>query len=170
VTTQAEAVEILARGHRDVLALLAGIPDGDLEVPSTIGGGNWSAKDLLGHITTWEETALATTDGWRRGERPSIEDTFLADGVDGFNAAAVSRKAADPLDGIRRRFDEVHAELAASIRATTDEEWAAPAFWPGAQPMSFGETLGGILGAPDGPFDHVSAHEADLRDFAEARR
>jgi hypothetical protein len=36
---------------------------------ATITGGYWSAKDLVGHLTSWEEHALGALAAWRRGER-----------------------------------------------------------------------------------------------------
>ena len=86
-----EATDTLARGHREVHALLAGISLEELDEPATIGGGEWSAKDLVGHITTWEEVALATVEEWRAGEDPAILETLAADGTDELNADEVAR-------------------------------------------------------------------------------
>jgi hypothetical protein len=170
MTTRAEALEVLAGGHGEVRRLLDGIPDAALVAPATIGGGDWSAKDLLGHLTTWEEIALATVDEWRRGQRPSIVDTFAVDGTDDLNAREVERKAAASLEDLRRRFGEVHEQIEASIAEMSDDEWSQPAFWQSEQDLTLGSALGGILGTTGLPFGHVAAHERDLRAFADAQR
>jgi hypothetical protein len=169
MTTRAEALETLAGGHDEVHRLLEGIPDATLVAPATIGGGEWSAKDLLGHLTTWEEIALVTMDEWRRSERPSIMDTFAVDGTDDLNAREVQRKAPTSLDDVRRRFREVHEQVVASIAEMSDDEWSQPAFWQSDRDLTLGSALGGILGTTGLPFGHVTAHEPDLRAFADAQ-
>ncbi len=81
IPTRDEAIRTLDEGHRGVRDLMALLSDDDLVEPATIGGGDWSAKDLLGHLTTWEEIALASLDEWRRGERPGIEDVFAIEAM-----------------------------------------------------------------------------------------
>jgi hypothetical protein len=168
--TRAEALETLAGGHREVRGLLVGIADEELIAPDTIGGGEWSAKDLLGHLTTWEEIALDTVGEWRRGRRPSIEDTLAVGGTDDLNAKEIARKAPMSLEEVRRRFEDVHEQLEAAIAEMSDDEWAQPAFWEGAADTTLASSLGGILGTTGLPFGHVSAHERDLRAFSQERR
>jgi hypothetical protein len=170
MTTRADAAEILARGYREVGVQLEGISDDDLMAPATIGGGDWSAKDLLGHLTTWEDIALATIDAWRRGERPAIDGTLAAGGTDDLNVREVERKAPISLEEIRLASRDVHERLMAALVGLSDEEWARPPSWDEPRAEMLGAALGGILGATGVPFGHVSAHEADLRAFAEARR
>jgi hypothetical protein len=170
MTTRQEASAILARGDRLVHELLDGLPEDTLVESATIGGGDWSAKDLVGHLTLWEEEALTTIEECRRGERPSIDAVFTDDGTDELNDREVERRAGTPLDEVRARAADVHERLLAELAAMTDQEWAQPPAWEGSPHGSLGEVLGGILGAPEQPFGHTFAHEADLRAFAAARR
>lgn len=163
-----EALEVIARYHRDVRSLLAGISLEDLEEPATIGGGEWSAKDLVGHLTTWEEIALTSAEEWRRGERPVIEDTFARAGGDALNADEVARKSVLPAPELLQRFDEVHEQLAATLGGITAQEWAQPAAYADHEAgTTLGSLLGRILGSERGPFHHVAAHQADLRAFSQ---
>ena len=167
--TPAEAVDTVARGHREVHALLAGISSEELEEPATIGGGEWSAKDLVGHVTTWEEIALATVEEWRAGEDPSILATFEADGTDELNADEVAQRSATPLQEQMTRFDEVHRRLIAVLQSFDGDEWERMARDERAPDRTIGSLLGGVLGTDGAPFDHISAHLRDLRAFAGAR-
>ena len=167
--TPAEAVETLARGHRDVHVLLAGISLEELEEPATIGGGEWSATDLIGHVTTWEEIALATVEEWRAGEGLAILRTFAADGTDELNADEVARKSETPLREQLARFDEIHDRLAAVLHSFDDGEWERAARDERQPDRSIGALLGGVLGTDGAPFDHISAHLRDLRAFAAPR-
>ncbi|MBA3691149.1 MAG: DinB family protein [Actinobacteria bacterium] len=162
-----EAIEIIARGHRHMLSLLAGISMDELEEPAAIGGGEWSAKDLVGHLTTWEEIAIASIEEWRRGERPVIEDTFAGAGGDALNADEVARKSVLSMQEILRRSDEVHRGLAAMLGGITAEEWAQAAAYAPEAETTLGSLVGGILGSDAGPFQHFRAHQRDLRAFWE---
>jgi hypothetical protein len=163
-----EALATLARGHSDVHSLLAGVSVEELEEPATIGGGEWSAKDLVGHLTTWEEIALISLEEWRRGERPAIEDTFAGSGGDALNADEVARKSVVLAPEILRQFDEVHRRLLATLRGITAEEWAQPAAYPDRDAQTtLGSLLGGVLGSETGPFQHFLDHRRDLRAFSE---
>jgi hypothetical protein len=140
----------------------------ELEEPATIGGGEWSAKDLVGHLTTWEEIALTSLEEWRGGERPAIEDTFALAGTDGLNADEVARKSVASAPELLRQFDEVHQRLAETLRGITVEEWAQRAAYAEEEAeTTLGSLLGGILGSEAGPFQHFSAHQRDLRVFSE---
>jgi DinB superfamily len=166
--TPDEALETLARCHRDVRSLLAGISVEELEEPATIGGGEWSAKDLVGHLTTWEEIALTSLEEWRRGERPAIEDTFALAGTDALNADEVARKSLASAPELLKRFDEVHQALAETFRGITPEEWAQRAAYAEEKAeTTLASLLGGILGSEAGPFQHFLAHQRDLRAFSE---
>ena len=165
-----EAVATLDRGHHEVHQLLAGIPVDDLEEPATIGGGEWSAKDLVGHLTAWEEIALVTIDEWRAGERPRIEDTFAAKAGDELNADEVARRSDRSAGELLRSFDAVHADLSAALLGIAPDEWDGRATYDvdGGE-RTLGSLLGGVLGSDAGPFEHFLAHQGDLRAFS-ARR
>ena len=166
-----EALAAIERAHREVHALLAGISLDELEEPATIGGGEWSAKDLVGHLTTWEEIALTSIDEWRAGERPQIEETFAADATDERNADEVARRSVEPAAELLSRFDEVHAQLCDRLRGITPREWEQPATYehPSGRERTLGALLGGILGSESGPFEHFLAHQRDLRAFSGPR-
>lgn len=168
-----EAVSILEEGNARIEELLAGVPEAELTREATIGGGEWSGKDLIGHLTTWEEFALRTLAEWRRGEVPWVETEhgpFHGPGneaVDAINAAAVEEKRRLSLDEVRRMSRETHHTLVAEITALSDDEWRAKAFYPteGGRRNRLVTLLGAVLGAPKGPFGHAFAHIPDVEAF-----
>jgi hypothetical protein len=165
-----EAVAVIAGSHREVHALLAGISLDELEEPATIGGGEWSAKDLVGHLTTWEEVALATIDQWRAGQRPAIEDTFAARGGDVLNADEVARKSTGTPEDLLRAFDEVHGRLCERLLGISSAEWTRPGPYEiEGRPRTLGSLIGGVLGSESGEFQHFAAHRSDLRAFSAPR-
>jgi uncharacterized protein (TIGR03083 family) len=161
--TQAEAIRILAEEHGTVAELIARLRPHDFTRPATIGGGDWSAKDLLGHLTSWEEHALVALAAWRRGEPAPIQRALRTPGLNATNAEAVEADRKRSPQEVRTRFDEVHARLVDEIRAMTSAKWEAPPR-PRSR-RSLGVVLGGIVGSPAGEFAHASAHLPDLRAF-----
>ncbi len=169
-----EAVSILEEGNARVEELLGGLPEADLTREATIGGGEWSAKDLIGHLATWEELALRSLEEWRRGEIPWVEQEdgpFGGSGtvaIDSLNARTVEEKRRLSLDEVRRDAQDIHQRLMTEITALSDEEWRAKAFYPteGGRRNRLVTLLGAVLGAPKGPFAHAFAHIPDLEAFA----
>ena len=176
--TRQEAISVLNEGHAELHRLLDGIPEEDLTRLGAIGGGEWSAKDLIGHIATWEEFALRSLEEWRRGELPWIESDdgpFSGPGnehVDAINARAVEEKRPLSLDEIRERGEETHRKLVAEIEGLSDEDWRAKAPYPaeGGRRNRLVTLLGAILGAPKRPFGHAFAHLPDAESFAASVR
>jgi len=90
----------------------AGLPDARLMEPGVVG--DWSVKDILAHVTTWEEEALQHLPMIIAGGRPPLYVTF--GGIDAFNAHMAEQKREITLSDIRRRLDETHGRLLDFIR------------------------------------------------------
>jgi hypothetical protein len=163
--TRDEAIRILEEGRAEIDVLLARAPKADLERPG-IGGGEWSPKDLVGHLESWEEHALEALDAWERGERAPIDRLIGSRGVNGVNADDIARKSGLTYSEVRRRADATHARIVAAIQAMPDERWRTPATARARKPL--GVRLGEVEGGPRGLFMHAHAHVEDLAAFVEA--
>lgn len=147
--------------------LLDGIPEEAMTRPGTIGGGDWSAKDLIGHIAAWEEIAIEALGEWRSGRKPWIEDVFDKKGVDEINARDHQRKARMGLSEVRSSAEATLRSLVGEIRGMTDEEWRQKTFYETDRRKNLGRLLGSILGAPRYPFGHIQGgHMRDVEAFA----
>jgi hypothetical protein len=91
----------------------AGLPDARLTEPGVVG--DWSVKDILAHVTTWEEEALQHLPVIIAGGRPPRYVTF--GGIDAFNAHMAEQKREITLSDIRRHLDETHSRLLDFIRS-----------------------------------------------------
>jgi hypothetical protein len=160
--TREQALATLADGQARMASLFGQLSDEQFARRGTIGGGEWSAKDLLGHIAFWEELALETIAAWRRGEKPRIEETFTGGGVDALNAWNEERKASWSAKEVRSEAKETHSRLVAEIEAMSDQEWQSKAPYQTERRSRLVTELGSVLGAPKRPFGHAFAHLADL--------
>jgi Mycothiol maleylpyruvate isomerase N-terminal domain len=170
VTTRDEAIRLLEEQHAEVARLFAELEPAAFERRGTIGGGEWSAKDLAAHLGAWEEFSLEVLEAFGRGERPAIEDEFGREGaVDRLNAREERRFLATPSDEVLARFEDLHGRIVGEIGSMSDDGWAA-AYPFDPDDATIGDRVGGLLGSAEGRFLHASAHLPDLRAYVEATR
>jgi hypothetical protein len=161
--TRAQAIAIIEEGH-DALDRLLDDMDPSTLIRPGLGGGDWSPKDLIGHIASWEEHASEALDSWDRNQPAQVNRDLRALGTDDVNARAVAAWALLDLTEVRSRADASHSRLVRRIDQIGDERWSLPPTPRGRRPMS--ERLGSILGGPGGDFRHADAHLPDLEEFA----
>jgi hypothetical protein len=161
--TRDDAIAILQDGHRALRRLADRLSPADLDRPGTIGGGDWSAKMLLGHLTAWEEHALEALDAWRAGRGAVIQRALRERGLSAVNAASAKADRGRSVDEVRARSGEIHDRLIRALRQIPEAGWAAPPTRRARR--SLGDAVGSILGGPDGPFAHASAHLPDLERY-----
>ena len=96
----------------------AGLSETDLLEPGVTG--TWSVRDIIAHVTTWEEEALehlpAVLEG-RRLPRYSTRDG----GLDTFNALMTAKKAGLPLAEVFRQ-EEVHRRVVEAIERAPEDQ------------------------------------------------
>jgi DinB family protein len=168
IVTRDQAVEVLEAGRRALDLLIAGLDDAAMTQPATIGGGDWSAKDLLGHLAFWEELAVDLVAARRAGRPPALDEISAAGdaGVDRANAANEAATAGQSLELVRARAAAAHASLLQLIRTLGDAAWHSASTDPNARYPTLGERLGAILGGEvQGPFGHTFDHLPDLRAY-----
>lgn len=159
VPSRRAALRLIVEGRARTSDLIDRLPQ-DLLTRPGLGGGEWSPKDLIGHLASWEEYALDALASWERGERAPIDDLQFTVGTNRINRQNVERKASWSVARVRREAQRTHAELLETIERLTDARWRDPATPRGRKPL--GVRLGGILGGPAGPFRHDEAHRASL--------
>ncbi|MGZ4104026.1 MAG: DinB family protein [Actinomycetota bacterium] len=162
-----EALATLEEGHRLLEALFARLDDEQFVAPKTIGGGDWSAKDLLGHIAFWEELALEALADLRAGATPRIEAIFAraAEGIDEINAGNQQRTAMRSLEEAKARAAAAREALVTAIGSMSDDEWGSKVPYETERRETTAALLASILGAPKRPFGHAFAHIPDLEAY-----
>jgi hypothetical protein len=96
----------------------AGMPDAQMMEPGVMG--EWSIKDILAHVSIWEEEALTHLPVVIAGGTPPRYATY--GGIDAFNARMVEQRRSLSLSDVRRQLDDTHRRLIAFIqRAPADQ-------------------------------------------------
>ena len=163
MTTRNEAIDILDAGHARISRLLKQIPQHWL-ARAGVGGGEWSPKDLLGHLCFWEERVLEALGAWDAGERAPIDRDIYSTSINAINAEGVRLRSRHTFARVRRDWDNVHGDLIRTIRTMPDARWENPATPRGRK--SLGHRVGQLLVGKE-PFAHEEAHANDLQRFVE---
>jgi hypothetical protein len=75
--------------------------------------GDWSVRDILAHVTTWEEEALKFL--------PLIVAVTYG-GIDAFNARMTTAKSELSLSSVLRLMDDTHRRVIALIQAAPEDQ------------------------------------------------
>lgn len=168
--TRAGALATLEEGQARLDELAGRLSEDEVIRPRTIGGGDWSAKDLVAHVAFWEEVALAVLEAWRRGEGLSLAEAFAPGGTDGMNGWNQERKSLWSWDRVRGEARQTHGRLMDEIERLTEAEWRSSMPMTATRRVRLGTRLGGVLGAPRRPFGHAFAHIPDLEAYVASFR
>jgi hypothetical protein len=101
-------------------ASYAGLPDAQLTEPGVTG--DWSVKDILAHVTTWEEEALKHLPLIAKGGRPPRYSVTYG-GIDAFNAQIMAPKRSLLLAEVLQQLDETHRRLIDYIQSAPEEQF-----------------------------------------------
>jgi hypothetical protein len=96
----------------------AGLPDALLLEPGPAGA--WSVKDVLAHVSAWEEEALTHLPVIAAGGTPPRY--AATGGIDAFNARTAERRRDLSLADVRRLLADSHRRLLELVRQTPDDQ------------------------------------------------
>ncbi len=91
----------------------------------------WRMKEVLDHITGWDDAIIASIRSFLAGEPPA---TPASRGIDVYNAGTVSSREAIPYEVTQREWEASRAVLLGLIQTLTEEQLHARFVFPwGAQ-------------------------------------
>ena len=86
----------------------AGLSESEILEPGVTKA--WSVRDIIAHVTTWEEEALKHLPAVLDGRRPPRYSVTYG-GIDAFNALMTMKKAGLSLVEVYRQQEEVHRQI-----------------------------------------------------------
>ena len=84
--------------------------------------GSWSVKDIIAHVTWWEEEALKHLPLIVKGGTPVRYSTEYG-GIDAFNAQMTELKRGLSMPDVLRQMDETHRRLVAYVQSAPEEQF-----------------------------------------------
>ena len=97
----------------------AGLSAEQLVEPGVMG--DWSVKDILAHVTTWEQESLKYLPLIIQGGSPPRYSVKYG-GIDAFNAQMREQKRGLSLSDVLRQLDETHRRLIDYVQSAPEEQ------------------------------------------------
>jgi DinB superfamily len=110
----------LGKAWREFQNSHAGLSEAELLEPGVTGC--WSVRDILAHVTTWEEEALAHLPLVLSGGTPPRYSVTYG-GIDAFNARMTEAKRGLSLEEVTRRMHEVHGKLLGFLAGVPEDQF-----------------------------------------------
>ena len=117
-----QILERLEHAWADFEASYAGLTDEQLMIPNVTGA--WSVRDIIAHVTWWDEEALKHLPVVLEGGRPErYSDKY--GGIDDFNAIMTVKRSHLTLAEVLQQHAEVHAKLVEYVREAPPDLFAS---------------------------------------------
>jgi uncharacterized damage-inducible protein DinB len=148
----------LTEARNELLRLVRSLPPERLETPGAVG--DWSVKDVIGHIASWEDRLLTLAQTVLNGHAPQIEWIKDDEALQAWNHKQYLRKRAWPWDETIRDLALMREEVLWNIG------WTAPEQLFQQHTLDTGSVSpAGLL---EGIVEHDQEHVAQLRAWIEA--
>jgi len=98
----------------------AGLTGAQLTQPGVMG--DWSVRDILAHVSWWEDEALKYLPLILQGKRPPRYKDLYG-GIDAFNARMTELKKGLSLDEVLIQLYEIHRQLVEYIHTVSEDEF-----------------------------------------------
>lgn len=116
-----QLIERIERAWREFTASYEGLSDAELTEPGVTG--DWSIKDIIAHVSAWEEEALRYLPIIMRGDRvPRYKSLYGS--IDAFNAQMVEQSRDRSLEEVLLHQAYVHQQLLSFLETVPEEHIA----------------------------------------------
>ncbi len=99
----------------------AGLSQSDILEPGVTKA--WSVRDIIAHVTTWEEEAVKHLPAILEGRRPPRYSVTYG-GIDAFNALMTTKKAGLSLAEVYRQQEVIHRQVIDAVMRAPDDQLA----------------------------------------------
>lgn len=99
----------------------------------------WTVKELLAHLTGWDDASIASLQAHSHGDIPS---TPASRGIDPYNASTVNERVALSLEQVIREWEQTREVLKQVIRDLPDERLSKELVFPWGPKGSVEELIG----------------------------
>lgn len=117
---RSQLLKRLEKAWEGFKASYASLLDSELIEPGVTGV--WSIKDIIAHVTSWEEEALAHLPTILAGGKPPRYSVTYG-GIDAFNAQTMGQKRNLSLSEVLGQRDDTHGRLINFIHSVPEEHF-----------------------------------------------
>lgn len=124
-----ELVDAIIAEHRRLDANLALLTDKEGLLPGVVGA--WNTKDLMAHLTAWEQLLIHWYDAGQRGKASDPCPTGMSRRqIDAHNAQIFDRNRERPLGEILDEYQSSYAQVLELVRGLPEEGLFSPGAYP----------------------------------------
>ncbi len=120
MSDKSDAIAVLETARRETLEAVNGIPEEKMTVAAF---ETWSVKDVLCHLTSWEQLAAPDLQRVGRGHIPQLA-TFRREEVDEWNVGLMRSRNLFPLPQVMFEFEDSRRQLIDALNALPDNLFA----------------------------------------------
>ena len=120
MSDKSDAIAALEAAREETLDVISGIPEDKMSVAAF---GAWSVKDVLCHLTSWEQFATVDLQRVKRGHIPQLA-TFRMEDVDDWNAGLMRSRNLFPLPQAMSELEESRRQFIAALNELPDNLFA----------------------------------------------
>jgi len=124
--------------------------------------GSWSVKDVLAHITYWDEVAARYLEGALKGERPA-KSKYSGLDTDEYNEALYQDNKDRSLDDLLQWSARTHERVISAVEQLSEEDLANANLYPWLNGTPLREIVEG------NGYGHMSEHTNDVRAWLEGK-
>jgi hypothetical protein len=118
--TRNEILQALEKDRADLQAALARVPDDVIETRRV--AGDWTIKDLLGHIAMWQQVGVQFIAEYRADGLPKNLGLKDDAAIDAYNARGWEMRRDWTLTRTRVELDMAQRNLIAAVQSLTDQD------------------------------------------------
>lgn len=139
ITAKEEALDKLAKSRLALRQAIEGLSEEEMAQVQV--EGVWTAKDIVGHIASWDKTFLDPLRGYADGGSFDVQviEDYLA-----WNDEQAAIKQALPLDAVLDELATVRHELVATVGRLSAEQWEQTLPFPWGGTGTIAQALGGL--------------------------
>jgi hypothetical protein len=156
--TKERLLDLVRDSHARFERVIQQLSDEEMLVPEV--QGKWSVKDILAHMSAWEDHCLGFLDADARGETPGL---ITSADVDRVNEQFYQESRDKSLDEVRKGFARSFQRLLDRIEALSDEDLLSPERYPWFKGSPF------WLMVAYNTFDHYPRHARRIEEWLTQR-
>ncbi|MHB0922406.1 MAG: DinB family protein [Bellilinea sp.] len=117
-----QVIDKLEQAWKDFQGSFSGLSDAEIVKQGVTGA--WSVKDIIAHVSWWEEETLKHLPEVLQGIRPQ-RYSMLYGGIDAFNALMTEKWRSFTLAEVRKQSGETHRKLLEYLKAVPEEHFTS---------------------------------------------
>jgi hypothetical protein len=121
MSDKSDAIAVLETARRETLESINGIPEEKMTVAAF---GSWSVKDVLCHLTSWEQIAAPDIQRVGRGHIPQLA-AFRREEVDEWNVGLMRSRNLFPLPQVMFELEDSRRQFIDALNAQPEGMFAA---------------------------------------------